>query len=454
MIYKDNDIEKLENLGEKSKRFGVIGNPIDHSMSSVLHNEFFELTGVENTEYLTVRIENLEKSFSLLKNKFDGFNVTVPYKVEIMKYLDKIDENAEKIGAVNTVVIENGKAVGYNTDIDGFLSTLDIDGVDVKNKDCLIIGYGGVSKAVAYALYLRGANVFITGRNEDKIDALIEELASVGVSAKKDIAVTGRYYAVINATPVGMSPNIDIAPIDAEKISDIEYYFDLIYNPRRTKLMRELGKKGVKVRDGLLMLIVQGAVAEKHFLENRISIRDIVEVYLRVSGKMLRDKLVKMGKKDIIFVGFMGSGKTTIAMDIGKYLGMDVVDLDAVISNKYGSISGIFDKNGEEYFRNIENKTLKEYIGKGKIISTGGGIVENEDSKEMLTRSDAFVIYLDCDFEIIRKRVKGSDRPLFRDEEKAFELYKNRDEKYRSVADYIVESDFGEEVTVEEIFGY
>ena len=169
--------------------------------------------------------------------------------------------------------------------------------------------------------------------------------------------------------------------------------------------MRQLDEKGIKTRDGLLMLVIQGAVAEKHFLKNNINVRNIVETHLRIAGKMLKEKLEKAGKKDIIFIGFMGSGKTTIAMDIGRYLDMQVVDLDAVIANKYGSISGIFDKNGEEYFRNIEHKTLKECVGKGIIISTGGGIVENSENKDMLTSPDAFVIYLNCDFEIIRKRV-------------------------------------------------
>ncbi len=454
MIYKDTDLKKIPNKNKKSKRFGVIGNPIAHSMSSALHKEFFSLTGVTDAEYLTVQVEDLKDSVDLLKEKFDGFNVTVPYKVEIMKYLDVIDGSAKKIGAVNTVVVKDGKATGYNTDVDGFSATLEMDGIDVKDRDCLIIGYGGASKAVACALSARGANIFVTGRDEDKIDSFIAELDAAGIYATKDVAVKKGYHAVINATPVGMSPKTDATPVDADKISDIEYYFDLIYNPRRTKLMRQLDEKGIKTRDGLLMLVIQGAVAEKHFLKNNINVRNIVETHLRIAGKMLKEKLEKAGKKDIIFIGFMGSGKTTIAMDIGRYLDMQVVDLDAVIANKYGSISGIFDKNGEEYFRNIEHKTLKECVGKGIIISTGGGIVENSENKDMLTSPDAFVIYLNCDFEIIRKRVKGSDRPLFRDEDKAYELYKKRDEKYREVADHVVDSDFGEEETVKAIFGY
>lgn len=451
-IYKDEDIALLP---KQRERYCVIGKPIGHSFSGILHNMFFRLSGHNEAEYLKVEISNLDSSIDNLKDKFDGFNVTVPYKIDIMKYLDEIDEKARIIGSVNTVKVEDGKLIGYNTDIDGFMRTLERDGIDVNGKKCLVIGYGGVAKTVAYALSTCGGEVYIAGRNQDKIDVFCKILQEAGVKVNSDTQLNNSYDIVVNATPVGMFPNISDTPVDTSRLKGVKYCFDLIYNPRRTRFMREMAMQGAKLRDGLYMLIVQGAVAEEEYFGKKIDVDIVDNVYRKVAANEFVSRLKARGINNIVLIGFMGSGKSTVGKALGDLLeGCKLVDTDNLIEEKYGKISDIFDSYGETRFREIEHDVLAETLQdeEFKIISTGGGIVENHANNDILKNSNNIIIYLSATFNKLKERAMGSGRPLFRDEHKAFELYNSRLKKYESLSDTVINAEDSIENQIDELF--
>ncbi len=221
---------------------GLIGSPVSHSLSPSIHKEGFRKNGMEGYDYILMDSAetSLDIILSHMDERFIGFNVTMPDKLEIMKYLDKLSEEAEAIGAVNTVKIQNGKLTGYNTDGKGFVEALKKHGVTIKEKKILIFGAGGAAKAVAYELEREGAKVEILHRPEK------EELHSKLIEC--DI--------FINASPVGMD-GIS-API--EHLNNVKkdlFIADLIYKPETTKLLEMAEKKGLRFMNGMAMLYEQ-----------------------------------------------------------------------------------------------------------------------------------------------------------------------------------------------------
>ena len=199
-----------------------------------------------------------------------GFNVTIPHKIEIMKYLDEVDRDAQLIGAVNTIKIEDGRAIGYNTDGIGARIALEEEIGKVKDKNIVIYGAGGAARAVAFEL-AKDNNLVIANRTVEKAEALAKEIAEklnkkFGEEVKfagLDVNLEG-VDIIINATPIGMHPNVDVEPIvKAENMSKDMVVMDLIYNPLETVLLKEAKKANAKAINGLGMLIYQGAVAFK-----------------------------------------------------------------------------------------------------------------------------------------------------------------------------------------------
>ena len=254
-------------ISEK-KRFGLIGYPLGHSISPQIHSELFKLSGVVG-EYglFEIEKEKLESSFENGLKKLDGFNVTIPYKTEIIPLLDRLSPRAGIFGNVNTVFFEDGKAVGYNTDCIGFLRALSYAGIEIKG-DVLVIGCGGVARTFVTECILAEANVTVAIRpsSEKKAEAFradTKKRLNKDIEIKLLSEIDRGYDLIINATPVGMYPNVSDCPIGEDVIKSSAAVFDAIYNPLETELLRLAKKHGVKCSNGLSMLVWQAAVAEE-----------------------------------------------------------------------------------------------------------------------------------------------------------------------------------------------
>ncbi len=232
------------------KKFGLLGYPLSHSYSPLIHNKLFKMLNKDYEYFLIECQENeLKDKIDLLKKGiYSGFNVTIPYKKKIMEYLDEISPEALKIGAVNTIAYIDGKAVGFNTDYYGFKDEVKYYNIDVENKNCYILGTGGASLAVNKALLDLKANTYFVSRNKigDNIISY-EELLS------KDI------FLLVNTTPVGMYPNIDKSPVSLDIVKKSKYVMDIIFNPNITKLLSDAKSN----MNGLYMLVKQALKSEE-----------------------------------------------------------------------------------------------------------------------------------------------------------------------------------------------
>ena len=254
-------------IDSKTKLLGLIGHPVEHSLSPIMHNEALRDKNL-NYVYLAFDVlpENLKYVVDGVKSlgTVGGFNITIPHKVEIMKYLDEIDKEAELIGAVNTVKIEKDRAIGYNTDGLGARMSLEEEIGKVEDKNILIIGAGGAARAVAFEL-AKNNHLTIINRTVEKAELLAKEISE---KLNKHIYYNnlnidiGDFDIIIHTTPIGMYPNVNVQPIiDTNKIEENMVVMDLIYNPEETVLLREAKKQGAKTINGLGMLVYQGAIS-------------------------------------------------------------------------------------------------------------------------------------------------------------------------------------------------
>ena len=250
------------------KLFAVLGDPIGHSMSPVMHNDLFSFYNID-AYYLPfqVKSENLEDAVKGLKAiGAGGFNVTVPHKSKIIPFLDEVDELAASIGAVNTVVNDGGKLIGYNTDGPGFLSGLHTSLPSIQGKRVLIIGAGGAARAIYFTLAKeRPAVIDITNRTLEKAESLIEACPYTISSTAKSIAEAGKqieeYDLIIQTTMVGMSPRLDEKPLDINNLRKESMVCDIIYNPLTTQFLHDANGQGARTQNGIEMFVYQGALA-------------------------------------------------------------------------------------------------------------------------------------------------------------------------------------------------
>ena len=257
----------------------LIGHPISKTLSPIIHNNFYKINNINNV-YLTFDVgkedlENVVKSLKILNIK--GFNVTLPHKINIIEYLDDISQEAKKIGAVNTVKNRNGKLIGYNTDCMGFLKSLELNNIDVKDNTVLILGSGGAANAISTSLALAGVKkIFINNRTLIKAKALAKriknqfpkllvEWGDLGLNniSKDEIDM------IVNCTSVGMYPDVEKSPMDFDGFSKDLIVYDIIYKPRKTKFLQLAEDRGNYTIGGLSMLINQALYSQKIWMENK-----------------------------------------------------------------------------------------------------------------------------------------------------------------------------------------
>ncbi len=250
--------------------YGVIGDPINHSMSPAMHNSAFSALGMDAYYHpFHVRPSELTDAIKGLKAlNIKGFNVTVPHKTTIIPLLDEIDPLAAAIGAVNTVVNRDGKLVGFNTDGLGFVSALLHEMGNLINPECkvLIVGSGGAARAIYYTLLSEGWNrVDICNRTIQRAWDLIKECPIEGKSIALDMLEAqenlDKYDLIIQTTSIGMSPLTNESPIDLEKLKSNSVVCDIIYNPLETEFLTKASQKGSKTQNGIGMFVYQGALA-------------------------------------------------------------------------------------------------------------------------------------------------------------------------------------------------
>ena len=257
----------------KTKVCALIGDPVEHTMSPPMHNAAFSERALDYI-YLPfrVRADDLANAVNGLKAlNVRGFNVTIPHKVTVIRLLDSLDPIAEKIGAVNTVVNDGGRLIGYNTDATGFLRALLEQGVEPDGKNIVILGAGGASRAISYILADREARLTILNRRLE-LDWAIDlagrlredfgrEVLALELNSDNLSGILTEAQILINATSVGMTPDAGLSPVPAEFLKSGLVVVDIVYNPVRTRLLREAGAAGARTVSGVDMLIWQGALA-------------------------------------------------------------------------------------------------------------------------------------------------------------------------------------------------
>lgn len=256
----------------KTKVCGIIANPVEHTMSPLLQNLYAERSG-NNFIYVPFKVESQDVE-AAVKGAYAmnlvGMNVTVPHKQTVMRFLKEIDENAEAIGAVNTLVRMEGGYKGYNTDASGLLRAMNEAGISVKGRPCILLGAGGAAKAAAYILAKEGAAVIYNlNRNQERgreLCSYINQVFGQDLMKAMDLKEYNRLprekYLAVQTTSVGMHPNTDAAIIEDKLFYQlVDQAVDIVYTPSHTKFMRYVEEAGGKAFNGLDMLLYQGVTA-------------------------------------------------------------------------------------------------------------------------------------------------------------------------------------------------
>lgn len=256
-------------------RYGLIGERLGHSYSKIIHEKMADYT------YDLIPLTREEFSAFMQEKDFAAINVTIPYKQEVIPYLDELDPLAKEIGAVNTIVNKSGHYIGYNTDFYGFEYMLKHNKIDISGKKCLILGTGGTSHTVRTVLkHLGAASILVVSRKEmaavDPKDIIQFVTYEECYTKHTDAAI------IVNTTPLGMYPNVDASPLDLTSFTKCEAVVDVIFNPRKTRLALQAEELGIKAVTGLEMLVAQAKQAIEYFLDKKLNDKIINEVYLEL----------------------------------------------------------------------------------------------------------------------------------------------------------------------------
>ncbi len=395
-----------QNATKKQLKVGLIGEHLSHSYSPQIH------AALGSYEYGLIELPPHEVGNFLTTGEFDALNVTIPYKKDVIPYLARLSDTARRIGAVNTIVREaDGSLSGYNTDYDGLFDMILDLGVSFCGKKVLVLGSGGASKtAVAVATDMGACAVVVISRNGENNYENLEKHADAAV--------------IINTTPVGMYPNNGKAPLSLDRFSRLEAVFDLIYNPACTALMQEAQARGIKVQNGLLMLVSQARRAAELFTRKTIA----REASKRIAEKLARDT------ENIILIGMPGCGKSTLGRLLASELGRPFADADeALVTDAGRPIPEIFKSEGEAGFRARESEALARLCReRGQVIATGGGCVTVAANYPLLHQNGR-IVFLDIKPEGLS--CEGRPLSLSRSPEA---LYRERLPLYRKFADVTV----------------
>lgn len=399
--------------------FGLLGEHLAHSFSPAIHRQ------LGGYDYQLVELSPEQVGPFLCQGQFRGLNVTIPYKKTAMRFCDQLSPAAQRIGSVNTIIKgPDGTLYGDNTDYDGFLYLLRSAGAQIRGKKALVLGSGGASLTVHAVLSDLGVGqaVGISRKGPDNYENL---------ERHQDAEL------IVNATPVGMYPNVGASPVDLAQFPHCGQVFDLIYNPSRTRFLLDGARRGMLWANGLGMLVAQAKTAAERFLGQTIPDSRVVEITACIERQAL----------NLLLIGMPGCGKTTIGQALARRLGRPLEDIDQhIVANSGCSIPEIFSWEGEESFRSREHQALCQLAKQsGKVIACGGGIVTKRENWDPI-RQNSTVIYLRRDLELLP--TDGRPVSQFHSLE---ELYRQRAPLYSQLADLTVDNQGTVEETVDEI---
>ena len=394
--------------------YGLLGEKLGHSFSKEIHES------LNQYKYNLIEVKQEDLDLFLKERRFKALNVTIPYKEKVIPYLYFVDENAQKIGAVNTIINKDGKLYGYNTDYLGLKSLLKKENIDVLEKKVLILGTGGTAKT---------ASVLVKDLGAKEVYKVSRSPKDTNISYDEAVTIHSDANVIINTTPCGMYPNDDLV-IKLDAFKNLEAIVDVIYNPINTRLMREAKSKNIKAVNGLYMLVSQAIYASNLFL----GIDEAVEEKINKVYKQLMNK-----KLNIVFIGMPSCGKTTIASIISEKLNKQLKDTDKNIENIIGMpISSFLNKDNEQQFRAIETSVVEEVSKLNNVVvSTGGGVIKNEYNITCLKRN-GIIIFIDRPLDLLQAT---STRPLSSNKNDLEKLYSERYDLYLKYSDYVVKND-------------
>lgn len=426
-------LDELKQYRPQKDTYFVFGDPIGHSLSPKLHNSYFSLSHLDG-DYFAVRVSQtqLREAIDCVKGYAKGVNLTIPLKEAVIPILDEIDPKAKAIGAVNTLRFENGRVKGYNTDFDGIELSLQKMGVSLCGAKALILGNGGASKAMLAVAKSHTEDITVAGRSIEKVTAFCQ-----GTSVKPMLLsqIQGGYDVVLNGTSVGMGTQMSQSPLSFSQLNGCGFLFDAIYNPFHTNFLTLGSARGIGGINGLWMLIYQGLKAQEIW-GNPVDFGVADAIYEELKSSFTQKE------KNLVLIGYMGSGKTTVGKEIARQSGMPFYDMDSMLEDSLGdSISHIFETKGEAFFREAET-ALCETLSRlnGCVISTGGGIVKNPENIRWL-RENGLIVFLNPPFLEIQKRLQGdTTRPLLQDPSRMEQIYRERLPLYENSAHVCVSS--------------
>ncbi len=391
-------------------QYGLIGAKLGHSFSPEIH------ALIAPYLYELQELPEADLGAFMDKREFCGVNVTIPYKTEVIHYLDEIDPRAARIGSVNTVVNRDGRLYGYNTDYDGMAYLVRSIGVDVQGKKVLILGSGGTSlTALALMTDLGAGTVLRVSRTAHEADTVTYE----EVYAHHTDAVV-----IVNTTPVGMYPHPDGMAVDPARFPYLAGVIDAVYNPLRTALVEAAMARGIPAIGGLGMLVAQAVRASELFTGQSYPDSRIEEILSVMTRR----------KEHIILIGMPASGKSTVGRIAAETLGRPLIDIDTEITVAAGcDIPTIFRESGETVFRDLEAEVLARvlFTHTGCVVATGGGAPLRQENVAAMHRTGR-ICWLDRPLELLSPT---SDRPTASDRDALAARYRERYEIYRAAAD-------------------
>ena len=397
---------------------GLLGRKLGHSYSPQIHGQ------LASYDYSLFEKEPEELEGFLKNGNFVGLNVTIPYKKDVIPFLDQLSPVARRLGAVNTIVRRgDGSLVGHNTDYFGFRYLVHQSGLDVRRKKVLVLGSGGASNTAVAALQELGARVVIISRSGENNYGNLHLHANASV--------------IVNTTPVGMYPNTGVSPIDLGCFPQLEGVLDVVYNPARTQILLDAENRGLVAMNGLWMLVAQAKESAEWFSGETIPDSRIVQIHAALRAQM----------ENIILVGMPGCGKTTIGRLLARETGKQFVDADEALEARVGrKITDIIPIDGEAAFRRMETETLAE-LGKqsGFVIATGGGCVTQERNYPLLHQNGT-ILWLTRALD----KLPTEGRPLSQTG-KLQQMLATRQPMYRRFADAVIENDGTVEETLAQI---
>jgi len=399
-------------------RCGLLGRSLGHSYSPAIH----KLLGNYSYELFSREPEDVEGFVKL--GPWDGCNVTIPYKKEVVQYCTELSDLAKELGSVNTLLrLPGGGIYGDNTDAAGFEAMAKRLPVDYAGKKALVFGTGGASVTVQAVLKRLGCEVVVVSRTGDVTYHDLHKFSNAQV--------------LVNTTPVGMYPHNGESVVALSQFPKVEAVLDVVYNPARTKLILDAEARGIPCESGLYMLVAQAARASEVWTSTTIPTEKLNAVHKAIGQSM----------QNIILIGMPGCGKSTVGFKLARTTSRWLVDADQELVKRAGmEIPAYMEKYGLDAFRKLESEVLRE-LGKesGLVIATGGGCVTKEENYPSLHQNGT-MIWLQRELS----QLPTAGRPISQSEG-VEAIYEKRKPLYEAFSDIAVQNTGNVDETVEQI---